>query len=257
MATGFARGAAARGKRVQFGDGKKAMWDQHSAAIFSGNPNIAPKEARFLDDPRIEWVHFYRGNRQYNQIAKDNSHWIWNYEFRPIPGELFFSKDEVKFGEKIGKGFVLIEPNLPSWKKSSANKDWGLPRYMAINERCRLAGLNTVQLVYGAGRRLPGSKPVHTPNFRLGLAALKQAALYIGPEGGLHHAAAALGIPAVVLFGGFVPPLVTGYNTHTNLTGGAEACGSLNPCAHCKAAMAKIEVDEVWTAALSCLERTE
>jgi hypothetical protein len=191
-------------------------------------------------------VHFYRGNRQYNQIAKDNSHWIWNYDFRAIPGELFFSKDELRFGEKVGNDFVLVEPNLPPQKKSSPNKDWGFPKYIALVDRLKKAGLEVAQLVYAEGRRLPGVKKVHTPNFRLALAALRQAQIYVGPEGGLHHASAALGVKATVLFGGFVPPQVTGYEFHTNLTGGAEACGSITPCAHCKAAMAKIDVDEVF-----------
>lgn len=259
LATGFARGAAERGKRVQFGDGKKAIWDQHSAPIFSGNPNIAPKEVRFLDDPRIEWVPFYRGNRQYNRIAPDNSHWIWNYDFRPIPGELFFSKDELRYGEKVvGKRFVLVEPNLPAWKKSSPNKDWGFPRYIALVDRLKNAGIEVVQLVYGPGRRLPGVKIVFTPSFRLGLSVLRRAKLYIGPEGGLHHASAALGVRGVVFFGGFIPPVVTGYpDLHTNMTGGAEACGSIKPCDHCRAAMAKIDLDEVFAAALAQLERTE
>jgi hypothetical protein len=42
---------------------------------------------------------------------------------------------------------------------------------------------------------------------------------------------------------------VTGYDTHTNLTGGAEACGSLAPCNHCKEAMARIHVLTVYEAA--------
>jgi hypothetical protein len=59
----------------------------------------------------------------------------------------------------------------------------------------------------------------------------------------------------VVLFGGFIPPAVTGYNTHTNLTGGAVACGSFLPCDHCRAAMLNIGVDEAEAAALKYLEK--
>jgi len=55
---------------------------------------------------------------------------------------------------------------------------------------------------------------------------------------------------AIVLFGGFVPPAVTGYPMHRNLTGGAEACGSFNRCDHCLAAMRAISVDEVHAAAV-------
>ena len=52
-------------------------------------------------------------------------------------------------------------------------------------------------------------------------------------------------MPAVVIFGGFVPPIVTGYETHANLTGGADACGSLFPCKHCLEALDAITVEEV------------
>jgi hypothetical protein len=82
---------------------------------------------------------------------------------------------------------------------------------------------------------------------------MSRAALYIGGEGGLHHGAAAVGVGGVVLFGGFIPPEVTGYATHANLTGGAEACGSLDPCRHCAAAMQAIGVDEVLEHAMARL----
>jgi hypothetical protein len=62
-----------------------------------------------------------------------------------------------------------------------------------------------------------------------------------------------VGVEGVVLFGGFIPPEVTGYALHTNLTGGAEACGSLQPCAHCHEAMKAIGVDEVLERAMARL----
>jgi ADP-heptose:LPS heptosyltransferase len=94
--------------------------------------------------------------------------------------------------------------------------------------------------------KLSGVRQVHSRGIRQGLAYLAQARLYIGPEGGLHHAAAALNIPGVVLFGGFIPPQITGYIIHANLTGGdTEACGILGRCLHCKQAMQRITVDEV------------
>jgi hypothetical protein len=47
-------------------------------------------------------------------------------------------------------------------------------------------------------------------------------------EGGMHHAAAAVGVPAVVLFGGFIPPEIMGYKGQISLTGGATACGNIS-----------------------------
>ena len=57
--------------------------------------------------------------------------------------------------------------------------------------------------------------------------------------------AATVGSKGVVIFGGFISPEITGYDFHTNLFTGGEACGSRYSCKHCKAAMEAIEVDEV------------
>jgi len=54
-----------------------------------------------------------------------------------------------------------------------------------------------------------------------------------------------VGTNAVVLFGGFIPPEVVGYDGQICLTGGVKACGNINPCGHCRDAMSKITVDEV------------
>src|SRR4030095_3529410 len=88
MATGMARGAAARGKRIAFGDGQRIIWGPHSAEIFQGNPNIAPPGVERRPD--IEWIHYYRGCRIYSYATADR--WVWNYDFRPKPGQLFFQR---------------------------------------------------------------------------------------------------------------------------------------------------------------------
>lgn len=249
IATGLARGAAKRGKRIAFGDGKKIIWDHHSALIFRNNPNIAPpgREA----GPDIEWVPFYRGNRLYNKQV--GNRWEWNYDFRPVPGEVFFDAQETEFAKRFGSGFVVIEPNVPDFKTVAPNKQWPKDRYANVARRLKGDGYRVCQFSYSGGVCLDGIEPIKTPSFRHALAVLKNAALYIGPEGGLHHGAAAVGIPAVVVFGGFIPAAVTGYDTHINLTGGAEACGSLTPCEHCRATMLAISSNQVYDAAKKLL----
>jgi len=252
MATGMARGAAARGKRIAFGDGQAIKWDQHSAEVFRGNSNIAPAGSEGAQD--IEWVDFYKGHRLYNQ--QDGARrWIWNMDFRPTPGELFFHKSEQVAAQRIEPGFVLIEPEVPAWKSCSVNKDWGAARYQAVADDLKDRGLRLVQFKHPKSKTsLAGVSQFPTLNFRDSLAVMQRAALYIGPEGGLHHGAAAVETPAVVIFGGFIPPAVTGYDTHTNLTGGAdEACGSLRPCSHCRAALDAITPADVVSAALERL----
>lgn len=245
MATGMARGAAKRGKAIAFGDGKKVIWDTNSAQIFDRNPNIAPRDGRARSN--LEWIPFYKGNRLYNTSGGDR--WIWNYEFRPVPGEMFFSDRERKFAEGYAPGFVLIEPNVPRWKSVAPNKQWPVWRFNEVAKWLIARGHEVAQFNYGIGHVIVGAKQIVTPDFRKALAILRRASLFIGPEGGLHHGAAAVGIPAVVIFGGFIPPQVTGYDTHTNLTGGAEACGSFHSCKHCQHALEKISVEEVCEAA--------
>lgn len=244
MGTGMARGAAKRGKRVAFGDGKRIIWDQNSRSIFHGNPNIATPGQEKASN--LEWIPFYKGHRIYNKSAGD--HWEWNMDFKPIRGQIFFVKQEKYFAERAhSEGFVVVEPNVPSWKSVAPNKQWPVERYDEVARRLKARGLQVVQFVYPKGSKhmIPDAKKINTPTFRFMAALLERAALYVGPEGGMHHAAAAVNTPGVVLFGGFIPTSVTGYDIHTNLGIGADACGSFTPCSHCKAAMAAISVEEV------------
>lgn len=246
MATGMARGARDRGKRIAFGDGRRILWDQNSEQIFRGNPNIAAPGSEGAAD--LEWIRYYKGHRIYNRQA--GHRWAWNMEFRPTPGEVFLTVAEKQAGKRAGHGFVLIEPHVEAWKSVAPNKDWGAARYQDVADRLIADGHRIVQFGYAkGGSPLRGAEMVHTGSFRDALAVLSNASLYVGPEGGLHHGAAAVGINAVVLFGGFIPPQVTGYPRHANLTGGADACGSLQPCNHCRNALASISVDEVYVAA--------
>lgn len=251
LASGIARGASERGRRIAFGDGKRIIWDQHSRTVFANNPDIAAPGSEGAHD--IDWVPFYKGHRLYN--TQGDGRWIWNYDFRAKPGRLVFTRAEEAAGRRLGRGWVLIEPNVVQSKVVAPNKTWERARYQAVADALRVAGHRVVQFRHSTAPRLVGVDTVVTLTFREAVALMANAALYIGPEGGSHHAAAAVGIPAVVLFGGFIPPSVTGYETHTNLTGGAEACGTLRPCDHCRKAMAAISVDEVLAAATGYLRK--
>jgi hypothetical protein len=251
MATGMARGAAARGKRIALGDGTKIIWDQNSEQIFRNNINVAAPGSEGAAD--LEWVHYYKGNRIYNTHDAAGKRWVWNYNFKAIAGEMFFDKNELAFGKKFGKNFVIVEPYVPEYKMSAPNKTWPINRYANVVGMLKAAGIQVVQ--FNSGKvTLPGTTAVITPTFRHALAVMAHAALYIGPEGGLHHGAAAVDIPAVVLFGGFIPPEVTGYDNHINLTGGAQACGSLTNCDHCKTALENIASKHVYRAAKELLK---
>lgn len=259
MATGYAKGARARGKRIAFGNGTEINWhQQHDVEIFKGNPNIAPPGSE--RDPDIEWIAHYPGKRLYNKRVPSQQRWSWIEGFNNKPGEVFFTKEETDWARlNAPKGpFVLIEPNTLSWKSAAINKQWPGARYEAVSQGLTNDRVQVVQLRYHqrgevAVHKLPGAIIIGSPSFRHALAVLSRAALYIGCEGGMHHGAAAVNTDAVVIFGGFIPPGATGYASHRNLFTGGVACGSLFPCEHCKQALNAISTDMVLKEARSLL----
>jgi ADP-heptose:LPS heptosyltransferase len=172
-------------------------------------------------------------------LNKTATHWIWR-DFYPEPGEIYLSEAEKSFAEEW-RGSVVIEPNTKS-KPEAINKTWPWRRWQDLADR-RLA--RVIQLGPLGISKLHGVTHARTDTFRLACAVLSVCRAYVGAEGGLHHAAAALGVPAVVLFGGFISPASTGYAMHRNLYVGGAACGARLPCRHCEEAMSAISVDEV------------
>lgn len=258
IGSGLARDAwTKRGVKIALGDGNRVIWDKHSEQVFRNNPNIVypGNETR----SKIEWIAFHKGSRGYNR--QGDGHWIWNMEWRCKPGEMYFSHGEEAAGRRHGKGFVVIEPNVVRWKSSAVNKDWGFERYQHLADRLVADGLQVIQILprqepRGGVLKLARVKLLKTETFRDAAAVLKHAALYVGAEGGMHHAAAAFGRPGVVMFGDWIPPSVTGYDVHTNITSGNDRfCGSFLPCDHCRQAMEAISVDRVYEATKERLAR--
>lgn len=247
IASGLARDAwTKRGVKIAFGDGHRVIWDKHSSEIFQNNPNVVfPGNERHS---KVEWVAFHKGSRGYNK--QGDGRWIWNMEWRCKPGEIYLTHGEVSAGQRHGKGFVVIEPNVVAWKGSAANKRWPFERYQAVADALMADGIKVFQFENPDGSPLlQRVRSLKTRTFRDAVSILKQSALYVGSEGGMHHAAAAVEVPGVVLFGGFIPPSVTGYETHANLVGSDYFCGSFSTCAHCADAMNSISIETVYKAA--------
>lgn len=236
MATGMARGLAAQGKQAAFGDGRRIIFSPQSREIFWGNPNVAyPGHER---EPGLVWIPHYRGHRLYARQV--DGRWLWNEAFRPIPGEIHLTPTEIQNAESFGRDFVLIEPNV---KATAYNKQWPVARYQEVANKLR----RTRRVVQFLGANvLRGVEVIQTSTFREAAAVLANALIYVGPEGGLHHAAAAVNVRAVVIFGGFIHPRTTGYESHVNIFKGSRACGTVGRrCPHCADAMRRISVQEV------------
>lgn len=200
--------------------------------VFENNPRIARQG-------RVQRLLNCSGSRPYI-AAKTQAKWTWK-KWRIEPGEIYLSESEQEFAERF-EGQVLIEPNT---KVLDGNKSWAFERWQALVDK--VGRHRFIQVGPAAGRRLNDVQFVETSTFRRAAAVLAVSKAFVGAEGGLHHAAAALGRPAVVLFSAFISPEVTGYRAHRNLYKGASGlgCGTRVPCTCCKRSMEAISVDEV------------
>lgn len=247
MATAHARRlyeAARKPVRIVDRNGT-ARWNE----IWENNPCIAAPG-------RAGDVQLYRnGGHCRPYVSGVPGRFIFRPGTMPGPGEIHFSDREtqrIAARRKEWPPFAIIEPNVKV--KASPNKQWGWARYQALVALCR--DVHFVQIGPAGTRCLPGVDLLKTQTFREAAMALACASAYVGAEGGLHHAAAALGIPAVVIFGGFIAPSVTGYErprgaVHVNLYAAAaeypNGCGAQRPCNHCRDAMASIAAERVAT----------
>ena len=223
-------------KMQQAHPGKVVIQDRNGAhrehEMWANNPRIARRSDRLF---KPQYLVNGPGVRPYI-ATKSPDRWGWREWECPV-GEIYFSADELAFAMECSPG-VVIEPN--NKQKASPNKDWGFERWRELALLMIGAGIRPWQIGPNGARVLPGARMICTPTFRLGCAVLAKAKACVLPEGGLHHAAAALGVPAIVIFGGFISPKQTGYATQTNLFTGGAPCGMRIPCEHCAEAMAAI-----------------
>jgi ADP-heptose:LPS heptosyltransferase len=173
-----------------------------------------------------------------------------NWACRDSPGEIKFSYIEQSFARLISemcRQYIVIEPNIGP--DSSPNKQWPLENFIEVVRRMK--NTQFIQFSFPSKNKkmildFPNVDIVNISNFRLAAAVLSNARAYAGVEGGLHHAAGILGVPGVVIFGGFISPIHTGYNHHFNIADSDHTdCGAWEPCQGCNNAMRKIEPKDV------------
>jgi ADP-heptose:LPS heptosyltransferase len=256
MASGHARVVHREtGKKVKIvGLDKRQRWSE----MWEGLPWIAqPKErgdfAVIQNGPQCRPYVQYPFTREIGQRFTD-------WRARDHVGSIAFTQRELEWTlkETTGLGeFVIIEPNLSP--KANPNKQWGPGKWQALADLLIAEGHKVLQIGSNGLHLLRGARYVFTPNFRFGAAVLARARAAILPEGGLHHAAGVLRIPAVVLFGGMISPDVTGYEWHTNLadTGTGSPCGRWKPCRHCQRIWARLDPETVLHSFHTLLEGTQ
>lgn len=228
MASGHARVVSEQtGKRVRILDCYgQSRWDD----LWAGLPWIAkPRErgdfANIMNGPQC------RPYVEYPFTREGGQRWT-GWRARDHVGAIALTETETQFADSVRKSvgpFIVIEPTI--LRKSNPNKQWG--RWHELAEILLAQGRSVLQIGPDRSAVLPGIRHfVRTRTFRGAAAILTRADGAVLPEGGLHHAAAVLGVPAVVLFGGYISPETTGYPNHINIAEG-QPCGKWTPCQHC------------------------
>ena len=224
-------------RKVRLEYGKK-LWNE----VFNHNPRIA-----LYDEDGDFQVYRPRPNglRQYCS-AKSDRRWTW-LPYRPEVGELYFDRHEIGFSSNY-RPAIIIEPNIKN--RASPNKLWPLEYWQKLVILLNGAGLRVFQL---GPRRTPvvtGARIIETPNFRHAAAVLKNARAAVLTEGGMAHAAAVVGVRSVVIMGGYISPVVIGYDRNSNLFVHDDqyplGCGMRVHCRHCEKAMRSITPEHVF-----------
>tara|TARA_Y100000588_G_scaffold106378_1_gene116347 strand:- start:290 stop:1159 length:870 start_codon:yes stop_codon:yes gene_type:complete len=267
MATGIAKIQKQKfpDRQIVVGNFKKKIITQ--SIIFLNNPNIIMDPKKIDKNKAVYFVNSHPGNRphiNWGKTVKGKN--IWNFNFKPTPGELYFSKNEIVYAKKIlkdsksfwnknynykYKGIIFIETtslkiNDPRMGFKHVNKDWGHQNWLSLVEKLKKNYL-IIQPLHKKSNKYNGIFSFDS-DFRQACSVMKFCNIYVGPEGGFGHAAAALNKPGVIIFGGWITPQVTGYDFHDNIYIDIEGspCGVFShECDHCKKCMSKITVSMI------------
>lgn len=238
MAAGEARRQAAGGAT------RFCMLDKHGQPkwhpVWAGNPNIAEPGQPFDELLPL----YFNRKRPYLEATS-----LQRFEFRAYrPAPAFVKLDErARAIAARTAGAVVFNPAIKP--RASPNKDWGLANWKALVGRA--VDLRWVE-IGETPPRLRGAQSLQTASFMEACGAIAGARAVVVHEGALHHAAAALGVPAIVIRGGFISPRVTGYDGQVDFYVEDRAwplgCGMRQPCRHCIGAMASITPEAVLAA---------
>lgn len=232
MVTGRVRAMVAAARRpikVAVLD-KRKLNVQRWQDIWRGNPHMAEPGERYDDH-----IFDHGGERPYIIDLIGGIRWRFR-PYGPKPGAIYGLETYQDFAD-AAKGRVIVNPDLKA--SASVNKAWPMEFWRRL-----VTEYPEVPWLQIGPPNIPRRLPVpylQTPDFRAATAALRGATASVLQEGGLHHAAAAMDRPAVVLFGGFISPRCTGYDMHRNLFHETKehplGCGNRRYCLHCEQAM--------------------
>jgi len=213
-------------------------------AVWAGNPAIWVPGSSRLAHRHLKTGRGYLPYLRYPYSTATGWRFT-DYRVRDHRPRLYLTSTEMALGDHLvdllGR-YVILEPTAlrKHVNRRPARAFWELLR---LQLKATLQNAPIVQLIHAEAEYLRGTIPAVHHDFRSACGLLDGAALLITSEGGLAHAAAALHVPAVVLWGGNIACDNLGYPEHVNIVDPSPMtpCGRLVACDHCAAGWAALD----------------
>ena len=179
--------------------------------------------------------------------------------------EMYFSPHEeeavnrLQESLKLTTDFVVIEPHSNSQWFGDL-REWSFERWECVVEWLRDQNYPVVQIGEGGRPVLEGAIDVTgRASFREAVLLMKRARLFLGQEGGLMHAANAVNVQSVIVWGGLTLPEFAGYSKHTVLCSRVECapCGFRGCCPYDKKCLTTVQTSDVISAVSGTLESSK
>lgn len=240
------------------------------ASVFRNNPYLTPLNQFDRSKPWFDLTQVQTGTRD-----TTSSRIVWDNTLDPVRGDLFFDEgemawacrtlEEIRNPHKFKGRVVFISPIATAARRVNGqlvvyehkvNKEWPRAHWEnLISKRPRERFVVTGPTEYRD--QAPIGAQFIECDFRHACALMSLCDLYLGIEGGFHHAAAALRVPGIVIFGHWISPAITGYGAHLNLHSGlseSNGCGSLTRCPVCQSWLEDLSplqvsrlMDQLWS----------
>jgi len=150
--------------------------------------------------------------------------------------------------KNLPRPWVIIARRANQW---TPNKDWPNGHWETLIDRL-VSWCTIIEIGTGSFDRQPRPQPnyvdlVNRTTLTQLAAAIAAADRIIVPDSGPMHIAAAVGTPAVVIYGGYIDPVCTGYPGNVDLYSPVECapCWLRSPCPYSKKCLHQITPDQV------------
>jgi ADP-heptose:LPS heptosyltransferase len=178
---------------------------------------------------------------------------------KETPGKPVIFLSEAELAEKLlpasGKPWVAIQSTGNS--KWTDNKNWGAEKFAQL-ANLLAPSFSLMQLGDAGDPPLPVQINLCGKiGIRQVFQALRQCVLFVGQVGFLMHAATAVEVPSVIIYGGFEAPWQSGYGQNVNLYNAVPCapCWLESKCPHGKKCLEEITPEHVQQELCSLLQK--